>query len=148
MKLTPQDQDFIDYWWRMVDKQLRARLPCTTEATKKEGAERASASTASVDRGPWLEKEELDVTEDEMQLIREMEEEERRVRQQQDGAAQEFQQLQDSQEKEDMAEVAHQQVLQEASAYREGVMGDVERDGKGIYPDYKGCSCGDCARDS
>ena len=66
-----------------------------------------------MDRGP---KEELDVTDDEMQLIREMEEEERRVRQQQDGAAQEYQQRQDSQY---MAEVAHHQVLQEASAYRQ-----------------------------
>ena len=83
------------------------------------GEERASASTGAVDRAQHVEGHELDVTEDGMRLLREMEEEDQMVRQEQDRAAQEYQQLQDSQEREDLVVVAHQQALADAGAYRE-----------------------------
>ena len=111
--LKMPDVDFVNYWWAILRKQLLKKI------SEQEGrASSASAAVTQPVRTETVEQGDLDVTEDELRLIREMEEEEMR-RDAVAKAAEEYETLRDSQDREDAAllEAVADQV--EARKYRQ-----------------------------
>ena len=71
--LPAQDEDFVNYSWAILRKQLLKEI-----SAQEGGASSASGVVPRPVRTETVEQGDLDVTEDELRLIRELEEEERR----------------------------------------------------------------------
>ena len=113
-RLGLQDRDFVDLWWGVLDRQMR-ETTTTSSAASSSGAAMATNEIAPPTQ----------LTEEEMDLIRQYEAEDRAARMRMEKedmeklAQEEFQHLVDSQEAESLQRDEERQRLQDAANFRD-----------------------------
>ena len=110
--LPPRDQDFIDYWWGLLFRQLR-----------EESAQGIGMSTAFVHRptqADTVDEEDFQLAAEEFDLIKELERQEGDKLAPMTTVEKEFQNYQDCQELDTQARVDEWLREREASQYRDG----------------------------
>ena len=115
-----QDQDFVDYWWGLLFRQLQGNAMPTSTASK--GAATRPTQTDTLD------EEGLNLAADELDLMRELERQEQSMRPPEARADKEFKVYQDSQESDTHARAEEWLREREAAAYRDWQTWEMERE--------------------